>query len=87
MTNSNVKQYLDRIERLGEEVDGLKSDIKDLFTEAKSQGLDPKLMKKVLKVRKQGISKHVQESDELDLYLAADGLIDSNLINSRTETE
>ncbi len=74
-TNNEVKAYLDRVSRLQEEIAGLREDVKDIFTEAKSKGYDPKLMRKVLKVRKLGIDKHERESDELDMYLAADGLI------------
>jgi uncharacterized protein (UPF0335 family) len=83
MQNSEVKTYLDRVERLQEEISGLREDIKDLYAEAKGKGYDTKMMKKVLKVRKIGISKHVQESDELDVYLAADGLISSEFVNKK----
>lgn len=75
MQNNEVKSYLDRVERLQDEIVGLREDVKDLWLEAKNKGYNTKLLKQVLKIRKAGIEKYTSESDELDIYLSAAGLI------------
>ena len=47
-----LKQYIERIERLEQEKYDLISQIKDIYAEAKSDGLEPKVMKQIIKVRK-----------------------------------
>lgn len=74
-TNTEIKNYLDRVERLQSEITDLREDIKDIWLEAKSKGFNTKLLKQVLKIRKHGVDKFQSESDELDLYLHAAGLI------------
>jgi uncharacterized protein (UPF0335 family) len=75
MQNNEVKSYIDRVERLQDEISGLREDVKDLWLEAKNKGYNTKLLKQVLKIRKAGIEKYTSESDELDIYLSAAGLI------------
>lgn len=75
VNNPEIKEYLDRIERLEDEIVGLKSDVKDIYLEAKNKGYDVKILRKVVKIRKKGVEAHNMEQAELDLYLAADGLI------------
>lgn len=75
VNNPEIKEYLDRIERLEDEIVGLKSDVKDIYLEAKNKGYDAKILRKVVKIRKKGVEAHNMEQAELDLYLAADGLI------------
>lgn len=45
-------QFLERIERLKDEVKGLQDDVKDVFAEAKANGFDPKIMRNILALRK-----------------------------------
>ena len=75
MQNSEVKSYLDRVENLQEDITGLREDVKDIWAEAKAKGYNVKLLKQVLKIRKAGIDKFTSESDELDIYLSAAGLL------------
>lgn len=60
-----LRQYIEKVERLEEEKKALAADISDIFAEAKAQGFDPKIMKKVIALRK--LSK--QERDELESVL------------------
>ena len=46
-----LRQYIERVERLEEEKKALMSDIKDIFAEAKSSGFDPKTMRQVIRIR------------------------------------
>jgi uncharacterized protein (UPF0335 family) len=67
----NLRRFFERIERLEEEKAGIAGDIKEVYEEAKSFGYDPKVMRKVIALRKL----ERQEREELealtDLYLAA----------------
>lgn len=47
-----LRQYIERIERLEEEKDGMSADIRDVYLEAKGVGFDPKTMKQVIRLRK-----------------------------------
>lgn len=71
-----LRQFIERIERLEEEKKGIAEDIREVYAEAKSQGFDPKTMRQVIKVR--GMEKHKRQEAEalLETYLAALGLAD-----------
>jgi uncharacterized protein (UPF0335 family) len=70
----HLKAFMERIERLDEEKSAIMQDIKDIFGEAKAHGFDTKIMKLVLKIRKQDREKRQEELAILDLYLAALGI-------------
>lgn len=67
-------QFLERIERLKEEIKGLQDDVKDVFVEAKASGFDPKIMRNILSLRK--MESHTrQEYDALmETYRQAVGI-------------
>lgn len=69
-----LRQYVDRIERLNEEADALKADIKDVFAEAKSTGFDVKVLRQIIRKRK--IDAHLlAEMEEVEsLYRNALGM-------------
>jgi uncharacterized protein (UPF0335 family) len=48
-----LRSIIERIERLEEERKGLASDIKDIYAEAKSAGFDVKVIRELIKIRKQ----------------------------------
>ncbi|MBI5164852.1 MAG: DUF2312 domain-containing protein [Magnetospirillum sp.] len=69
-----LRQLIERIERLEEEKKGLQGDIKDIYTQAKSQGFDTKIIRQIVRLRK--MEDHEREETEqlLDLYKAAIGM-------------
>lgn len=69
-----LRQYIERVERLEEEKKGITDDIKDVYAEAKATGFDSKIMKQIVKLRK--MEKHARDEAEalLDTYKAALGL-------------
>jgi uncharacterized protein (UPF0335 family) len=68
-----LKSYIDRIEKVSEELDGIKSDLKDIYAEAGSNGFDKKVLRKIIARRKRERAE-VQEEDALtELYLQALG--------------
>jgi uncharacterized protein (UPF0335 family) len=66
--------FIERIERLEEEKKALTSDIKDVYGEAKVNGFDVKIMRKIVSIRKQDRDSRIEEETVLDLYLAALGM-------------
>jgi uncharacterized protein (UPF0335 family) len=70
-----LRQYIERIERLEEEKRGIMDDIKDVFAEAKSNGFDAKIMRKVISLRKKDASERDEEEAILALYLHALGML------------
>lgn len=52
MENSQLQQYIDKIERLNEQVDELKADVREVYAEARGAGFDIKALREVIKLRK-----------------------------------
>jgi uncharacterized protein (UPF0335 family) len=68
VSKEQLKHLVEKIERLEEEKEAVSEGLKEVFQEAKSNGLDVKIIKQVLKLRKMDRDK-LQEQDMLmDLY-------------------
>ncbi|MCM8558433.1 DUF2312 domain-containing protein [Sphingomicrobium sediminis] len=69
-----LKLLIERIERLEEEKKAIADDVKDVYAEAKANGYDTKIMRKIVALRK--MERHeLQEQDALlETYRAAVGL-------------
>ena len=52
MENEILQTYIDRIENLNEQVDELKADIREIYSEARGAGFDVKAIREVIKLRK-----------------------------------
>lgn len=74
VTGARLKQYIERIERLNEEKKGLQSDIRDVFAEAKSGGFDVKVMREIIKKRKQAEQERREQEELVELYKSAIGM-------------
>ncbi len=70
----HLRAFIERIERLEEEKRALSDDIKDVYGEAKANGFDVKIMRKIISIRKQDRDQRREEETILDLYLAALGM-------------
>ena len=46
-----LRQYIERIERLEEEKRNMMADIRDVYAEAKATGFEPKIMRQIVKMR------------------------------------
>jgi uncharacterized protein (UPF0335 family) len=69
-----LRQFIERVERLEEEKRGLQDDIKDTYSEAKSTGFDTKTMRTIVRLRRME-KHHRDEADALlELYRQALGL-------------
>ena len=70
---TRLKTIIERVERLEEDKAAVAADIKEVFAEAKGEGFDVKILRKVVRLRKQDKAKRQEEEAILDLYLAAIG--------------
>ncbi len=68
-----LKSFIERIERLEEERKALGADIREVYSEAKSTGYDPKIMRQVVKLRKMDASDRQEQESLLQVYLDAVG--------------
>lgn len=84
MTNTNVetnneinaehlRALIERIERLEKDKKVTTDDIKDVYLEAKGNGFDIKILRKIIKIRKQDREERQEEETILDLYMVALG--------------
>jgi uncharacterized protein (UPF0335 family) len=78
MTNSvageELKAFIERIERLEEEKAALAGDLRDVYSEAKSNGFDTKIMRKIVSLRRKDHAERQEEEAIMELYLAALGM-------------
>ena len=70
-----LKSIIDRVERLEVEKGEIIEQMKEVYAEAKGNGFDVKILKKVVRLRKQDRAKRQEEDSILDLYLSAIGEI------------
>ena len=71
---NRLKSFIERIEKLEEEKTTLVTDLREVYAEAKGTGFDPKIMRKVVRLRKMDRQKRQEEEELLDLYKDALGL-------------
>ena len=77
VARDQLRAFVERIERLEEEKKTIADDIKDVYGETKSTGFDPKILKKVIALRKKDEQERMEEDLILDTYLQALGMIES----------
>jgi uncharacterized protein (UPF0335 family) len=69
-----LKSFIERIERLEEEKASIAGDVKEVYAEAKAQGFDTKVLRKVVAWRKRDATERREEEEIMDLYLQALGM-------------
>jgi uncharacterized protein (UPF0335 family) len=69
-----LRSIVERIERLEEERKALGSDIKDIYAEAKSAGFDVKVLRQLIRIRKQEPAEVEEIESLLDVYRRALGM-------------
>ena len=71
--NEQLQSIVDRIERLESDKAEIASDIKDVYAEAKAGGYDTKVLREVIRIRKQDKAKRAEFEAVLELYREALG--------------
>ena len=70
-----LTQFIERIERLEEEKRALMADIRDVYSEAKGTGFEPKIMRQLVKMRTMDRELLQEQAELLETYRAAVGLV------------
>ena len=68
-----LKSLVERIERLEEDRAAVGADLKKVYAEAKGEGFDTKIIRKVIRLRKQDAAKRQEEEALIELYITAIG--------------
>ncbi|MHC2108276.1 DUF2312 domain-containing protein [Methylobacterium sp. CM6246] len=71
VAGDRIRSIIERVERLEEEIKDLTEAKKEIFAEAKGEGLDVKILKEILKIRKQDKDERDEHETLLDIYLRA----------------
>lgn len=76
---SQLKSIVERVESLEEEKKAVAGDIKEVFAEAKANGFDTKILRKVLALRKMERAEREEQEAMIDLYMSGLGMIPNDL--------
>ena len=71
---TQLKTVIERIERLEEDKAGVMADLKEVYAEAKGNGFDVKIIRKVIRIRKQEPAEVEEQETLLDVYRRALGM-------------
>ncbi len=85
IARDQLRQFVERIERMEEEKKTIADDIRDIYAEAKSMGFDTKILRKVIALRKNDEQERTEEEMILDTYLHALGMRQGDLFQEAAE--
>jgi uncharacterized protein (UPF0335 family) len=74
ISRDQLRSIVERVERLEEEKQAIADDIKEVYAEAKGNGFDTKIIRQVVRIRKQDTAERQEQEALLDVYLAALGM-------------
>ena len=66
-----LKTYVEKIERLEEEMSNIRADIREIYKEAKEAGYDPKIMRVIIRLRKMDEADRSELDEVTETYRAA----------------
>lgn len=73
--HGQLRSLVERIEHLELEKHSIAGDIKEVYAEAKANGFDTKILRKVIAMRKKEAAEREEEQSMLDVYMAALGML------------
>lgn len=74
IADDRLRSIVDRIERLDSERDAIGSDIKDIYTEAKSAGFDVPVLRQLIRIRKKDAAEVEEQETMLGVYKRSLGM-------------
>jgi uncharacterized protein (UPF0335 family) len=74
IAGERLRSFIQRIERLEEEKKSLSDDIREVYSEAKSNGFDPKIMRQVVRLRRMEAADRQEQEALIETYLSALGM-------------
>jgi uncharacterized protein (UPF0335 family) len=75
IAGDQLQSVIERIERLEQDKADIAQDIKDVYAEAKGNGFDTKIIRKIISMRKRSEADRQEEEAMLDLYMSALGML------------
>jgi uncharacterized protein (UPF0335 family) len=76
VAQDQLRAFIERIERMEEEKKAIAEDIKEIYAEAKGNGFDTKVLRKIVTIRKQDRAERMEQEALLELYMSALGMVD-----------
>lgn len=73
INNNRVKAYVDSLDRMQTEKDAARDDFNEILNEAKGDGYDPKILRKIVRLMRQDPQKRREEEEITRLYMDAVG--------------
>lgn len=70
-----LKAFVERVERMDEEIKSLNGDKRDIYAEAKANGFDVRALKQVIRLRAQDVDERKEQEAILETYLHALGML------------
>lgn len=70
-SGGRIRSFVERVEQLDQEIADLNEGKKEVFAEAKGEGFDVKILKEIIKLRKQDQDERDEHETLLDLYMKA----------------
>lgn len=80
VARDQLRAFIERIERLEEEKKTIGDDIRDVYSEAKGTGFDTKILREVIRIRKQDKDERAEQQAILTTYLIALGMVPADLL-------
>ena len=74
VAQDQLRAFVERIERMEEEKRAIADDIKEIYAEAKGNGFDTKVLRQIVRIRKQDHAERMEQEALLELYMAALGM-------------
>ena len=71
LSGDRIRSFIERVERIDEEIKALNEGKKEVFAEAKGEGFHVKALMEILRLRKQDKDERDEQESLLDLYLTA----------------
>lgn len=73
-TAGKLKAFIERIEQLEEEKREIAAEVKNIYAEAKANGFEPKIMRKIVAARRQDAETRREHEEIMSVYCRALGM-------------
>lgn len=74
ISGERLRSFIQRIEKLEEDKAAVGEDLKEVYAEAKGVGFDTKIIRQLIRLRKQEVEQRRETEELLELYKAAIGM-------------
>lgn len=74
VAQGQLRAFVERVERMESEKAAIAADIKEIYLEAKGNGFDTAILRKIVSIRKQDPNKRAEQRALLELYMGALGM-------------